>query len=72
MNKFYEEHKNDYFEYNGVRYGIGTTFTTKNKYDMVIKAVFQGQDYGGYSIMYKDTCNQTIFKIISNNDQITN
>lgn len=71
MNKFYEEHKNDYFEYNGARYGIGTTFTTKNKYGMVIKAVFQGQDYGGYSIMYKDTCGKTIFKIISNDKLVS-
>ncbi len=71
MNKFYEEHKNDYFEYNGVRYGIGTKFTTKNEYGMVIKAVFQGKNYGGYSIMYKDVCNKTTFKIISNDKLIS-
>lgn len=44
MNNYYEEHKDEYFDYNGVRYYTGTRFTIKRKYDQICTATFIGWD----------------------------
>ena len=42
MNKYYEACKNDYFDYNGVRYYAGTKFTTNHDYHIDVPAYFRG------------------------------
>lgn len=42
MNKYYEACKNDYFDYNGVRYYAGTKFTTDHEYEKNVPAYFRG------------------------------
>lgn len=58
MNNYYEEHKDEYFDYNGVRYYTGTKFTMKTEpYERVVNAVFRGASSHNknlFVVMYED------------------
>lgn len=67
MNSYYEEHKDEYFNYNGVQYYTGTKFTMKTEpYGEIVEAVFEGKGKDSLLVSYYarnpsyNMCNYTI------------
>lgn len=56
MNKYFEEHKHEFFTYNGAKYYFGTKFKMKIKheygFDQIVNAVFKGCDNNKFVICY--------------------
>ena len=51
--EYYEEHKNDYFDYKGVRYYTGTKFKMKHPIykALEVEAVFNGYSWGNEQVI---------------------
>jgi hypothetical protein len=56
VNKYFEEHKHEFFTYNGAKYYFGTKFKMKIKheygFDQIVNAVFKGYNNDKLVICY--------------------